>query len=83
MAMGMVSFSAVLLRTGNPWLSGAAALLTGYLIGLSNGWIIVKLGIPSIVATIGTQFFWRGAVLILTNRSASRSSPSRTRPFIR
>ena len=67
MAMGMVSFSAVLLRTGNPWLSAVAALLTGYLIGLSNGWIVVKLGIPSIVATIGTQFFWRGAVLILTN----------------
>lgn len=81
MAMGMVSFSAVLLRTGNPWLSGAAALLTGYLIGLSNGWIVVKLGIPSIVATIGTQFFWRGAVLILTNGAGVSLVSIKNTPF--
>jgi simple sugar transport system permease protein len=29
-------------------------------VGLLNGVIVVKLGIPSLVATIGTQFFWRG-----------------------
>lgn len=69
MGMGMVTFSAVLLRTDNPWLSLVAALATGFLIGLSNGLIVVKLGIPSIVVTIGTQFFWRGAVLILTGGS--------------
>ncbi len=67
MAMGMVIFSAIFLRTGNLFLSIVAALLGGFLIGLSNGLLVVLLGIPSIVVTIGTQFFWRGAVLVLTN----------------
>jgi simple sugar transport system permease protein len=31
-----------------------------------NGVIVVNIGIPSLVATIGTQFFWRGAVMVLT-----------------
>ncbi len=43
-----------------------AALVTGTIIGWINGFIIVKFGIPSLVVTIGTQFFWRGAVLVLT-----------------
>ena len=43
-----------------------AALVTGAIIGWLNGFIIVKFGIPSLVVTIGTQFFWRGAVLVLT-----------------
>jgi simple sugar transport system permease protein len=43
-----------------------AALISGSLIGWLNGVIIVRFGIPSLVATIGTQFFWRGAVLVLT-----------------
>jgi simple sugar transport system permease protein len=42
------------------------AVISGALIGWLNGVIIVKFGIPSLVATIGTQFFWRGAVLVLT-----------------
>jgi len=37
----------------------AACLLAGTLAGLLNGWIVVKIGIPSLVATIGTSFFWR------------------------
>jgi len=42
-----------------------AALLcfiTGIIAGAINGIIVVKIGIPSLVATIGTQFFWRGLV---------------------
>ena len=35
-------------------------------VGWLNGFIIVKFGIPSLVVTIGTQFLWRGAVLVLT-----------------
>ncbi len=41
-------------------------LLCGLIAGLLNGFIVVALGIPSLVATIGTQFFWRGAVLVIT-----------------
>ena len=73
MAMGMVSFSFVYNHTnfiGNAtvqvFLAIIAALITGALIGWLNGTIIVKFGIPSLVVTIGTQFFWRGAVLVLT-----------------
>lgn len=73
MAMGMVAFSFVYAHTnfiGNPtiqvFLAIIAALITGALIGWLNGTIIVRFGIPSLVVTIGTQFFWRGAVLVLT-----------------
>ena len=73
MAMGMVAFSFVYNHTaflGNVtfqvFLAIIAALITGALIGWINGIIIVKFGIPSLVVTIGTQFFWRGAVLVLT-----------------
>jgi simple sugar transport system permease protein len=73
MAMGMVAFSFTYNWTnfiGNAtiqvFLSIIAALVAGALIGWLNGFIIVKFGIPSLVVTIGTQFFWRGATLVLT-----------------
>jgi simple sugar transport system permease protein len=73
MAMGMVSFYFVYNQTaflGNATvqvgLGIIAALVTGAIIGWLNGIIVVKFGIPSLVVTIGTQFFWRGAVLVLT-----------------
>ena len=66
MAMGMVAFILTYNATTSVALAFIAALLTGTLIGWLNGFIIVKFGIPSLVATIGTQFFWRGAVLVLS-----------------
>jgi simple sugar transport system permease protein len=77
-AMGMVAFSfsykwtafvgdnttSVTVRVG---IAIIMALLTGAIIGWLNGVIIVKVGIPSLVVTIGTMFFWRGAVLVLTS----------------
>jgi simple sugar transport system permease protein len=72
MAMGMVSFAFIYNHTafaGNPnirvGLAVIAALITGAIIGFINGLIVVKVGIPSLVVTIGTQFFWSGAVLVL------------------
>ncbi len=65
MAMGMITFMMTYDATLNVWLAFLVALLTGAAIGWLNGVIIVKFGIPSLVATIGTQFFWRGAVLVL------------------
>jgi len=74
MAMGMVGFSFIYNETafmGNAnirvCLAIIAALLVGTIIGWINGAIIVKFGIPSLVVTIGTQFLWRGAVLVLTS----------------
>jgi simple sugar transport system permease protein len=73
-AMGMVAFWLVHEHTafiGNENISVGlailAALAAGTAIGWINGAIVVKVGIPSLVVTIGTQFFWRGAVLVLTN----------------
>jgi len=65
MAMGMITFLFTYGATTNVWLAFLAALITGVFIGWLNGIIVVKFGIPSLVATIGTQFFWRGAVLVL------------------
>ena len=65
MAMGMISFMFTHDATQNIWLAFLAALATGVFIGWLNGVIVVKFGIPSLVATIGTQFLWRGAVLVL------------------
>jgi simple sugar transport system permease protein len=73
MAMGMVAFSFT--YNGTAFIGSAnirvllaiiAALVAGSLIGWFNGFIVVRFGIPSLVVTIGTQFFWRGAVLVLT-----------------
>jgi simple sugar transport system permease protein len=36
-----------------------------------NGVIVVWIGIPSLVVTIGTQFLWRGAVLVLLGGKGS------------
>jgi simple sugar transport system permease protein len=73
MAMGMVAFSFIYNETafiGNAnirvFLAVIAALVAGSIIGWLNGFIVVRFGIPSLVVTIGTQFFWRGAVLVLT-----------------
>jgi simple sugar transport system permease protein len=53
--------------THNFWLGFIACLLFGLIAGWINGVIVVKVGVPSLVATIGTQFFWAGAVLVVTN----------------
>jgi simple sugar transport system permease protein len=77
MAMGMVAFVLVYEPTGNVLLGILAALVTGTVIGLINGAIVVGLGIPSLVATIGTQFFWRGASLVILNGSGAALSEAR------
>ena len=65
MAISMITFMMTHDATTSVWLAFLAALFTGVFTGWLNGMIVVKFGIPSLVATIGTQFFWRGAVLVL------------------
>jgi simple sugar transport system permease protein len=65
MAIGMVAFIFVFELTGNVALAIAASLLAGIASGLLNGGLIVAIGIPSLVATLGTQFFLRGLSLVL------------------
>lgn len=66
MAFGMTVYALVLVATGSHILAFIACLTAGLAAGLINGVIIVHIGIPSLVATIGTQFFWRGVVLVIT-----------------
>lgn len=71
MAFGMVMFVVVYQQTGSAELGLLVCLVTGILAGLLNGFIVVYLGIPSLIATIGTQFLWRGAVNIVAGGRSS------------
>ncbi|MCG8639798.1 MAG: ABC transporter permease [Desulfobacterales bacterium] len=64
MATGGFVFAGLYLETGSVGLAVTAALLTGLLSGFINGLLVVKVGVPSIIATIGTQFFWRGITVL-------------------
>jgi simple sugar transport system permease protein len=69
MSFGMVGYDVVFVATGSVWLGFIACLLFGVIAGLINGLIVVKFGVPSLVATIGTWYLWRGVVLVITSGS--------------
>lgn len=71
MAWGVAAYELVYVPTHSVWLGFIACLLAGLVAGLLNGMIVVKLGIPSLIATIGTQYLWRGVVMISTNGQGS------------
>jgi len=56
----------ILVQDGAPlWLAIGAALVAGGLLGAFNGIFVVKLGLPSLVVTLGTMALFRGAGYIL------------------
>jgi len=57
------------------------SLLVGLGAGLMNGLLIVKLNLPSLVVTIGTQFFWAGATQVLSGGLGKTLVPTRTSPL--
>lgn len=59
-------FSQVYISTGSFLLALAVCLAMGAVAGLINGLLITRVRIPSIVATIGTMFLWRGLVNVVT-----------------
>jgi simple sugar transport system permease protein len=63
--------------TGVPLLAFIACLGAGAFAGWLNGTIVTKIGIPSLVATIGTQFFWRGVVLVMRNGNGQSLATSK------
>jgi simple sugar transport system permease protein len=71
MTFGMLAFSVTFNATHSGALAVIACLLAGLSAGLINGAIVVRLGIPSLVATLGTQFFWRGLVNVVTGGNGS------------
>jgi simple sugar transport system permease protein len=48
------------------WIAVVAGLASGILVGFLNGLIIAKVGIPSFMTTLGTQFFWAGMATVLS-----------------
>jgi simple sugar transport system permease protein len=48
------------------WIAVLAALASGVMVGFINGLLIAKLGCPSFIATLGTQFFWSGMATVLS-----------------
>src|SRR5436190_16306131 len=48
------------------WLAVIAALAAGLLVGFVNGILVAKVGIPSFIATLGTQFFWAGTAAVIS-----------------
>lgn len=84
MAVSVVAFLTVFKATGSPFLGLIACLGCGFLVGLLNGIIVVKIGIPSLITTIGTQFFWRGFILVVTGAVSQSLTPaSQASPILR
>ncbi len=77
MAMSGLTFADVFLKTKNPLLGWGAAIAVGALAGYLNGLLVVRVGVPSIIATIGTQFFWRGLSSLLAAGLARNMAPVR------
>ncbi|AYY13655.1 ABC transporter permease [Actinobacteria bacterium YIM 96077] len=69
MALGMVGFTRVFDWTGNVFLAILACLIVGLACGCFNGFLVAILGIPSLVITLGTMFFFRGIEMVLLDGS--------------
>jgi simple sugar transport system permease protein len=48
------------------WFAVLGAFASGLLVGVINGLLIARIGIPSFIATLGTQFFWSGIGTVLS-----------------
>lgn len=59
-------FGTVFLATDSFALAVILCLATGLVAGYINGLIVTRIGVPSIVATIGTMFLWRGLVNVMS-----------------
>ena len=50
----------------SPALGLALALLGGAVVGYVNGFLVARMGIPSIIATLATQFLWGGLTTVFS-----------------
>ena len=47
------------------WVGMVLAVAVGGLVGAVNGLLVARIGIPSIIATLATQFLWRGVAVVV------------------
>lgn len=66
-ALGGYVFAAIFQATQSPLLAFAAAAIVGMLCGVLNGLLVVWFNIPSIIATIGSQFFIGGLTTVIAD----------------
>jgi ribose/xylose/arabinose/galactoside ABC-type transport system permease subunit len=66
----------------NVWLCVAVSLPIGVLCGILNGAIVLKLNLPSFIATLGTMFLFRSIALILSVGGAKPAPSDPTYRFI-
>ena len=48
------------------WIAVVAGLASGLLVGCINGLLVARVGVPSFMATLATQFFWSGMATVLS-----------------
>ena len=48
-----------------PWVGIVLALAAGALVGYTNGLLVARLNVPSIMATLAALFFWYGVTILL------------------
>jgi rhamnose transport system permease protein len=64
-------------QTGHPlWLAIGAALLVGMLAGALNGVLVTRLGLPSLVVTIGSLALFRGLAYVVLGDQAVSNFPA-------
>ena len=78
-----LAFGETYLATTSFPLAFLACLAVGVVTGLINGLLVTKVRIPSIVATIGTMFLWRGLVNVLTQGKGVALATITNDPFNR
>ena len=62
----------------SPFLAAALAIMIGVAIGVLNGVITLRFGLPSFIVTLGGLLFWRGAVLLYNGAVQVRFDPGPT-----
>ena len=55
------------------WPAIGAAMLLSVAIGLSNGYLVVRTGLPSFIVTLGTLFAFRGLTIALSRQLTRRT----------
>ncbi len=70
-------FTTVFHFSGSVGFALLLCILAGLGAGLLNGLLIVKLQLPSLVTTLGTQFFWTGVTMVLSGGLGKTLVPTR------
>ena len=81
MAFSGYVFSAMFVQTGNIELAFGLCMICGLAAGALNGVLVTKFHIPSLVATLGASFFWRGSEIVLSGGWGVILSPAENTIF--